>query len=123
MKLKGKIQRLLPMQQGTSKNGNPWQKVEFIVEESGETYPDILCITAFNDKVGELTGINPGDEVEVEFNCRVNEYNGRVYNSLSMYKIEKSSAQQAPAPLPQQQPFEQQQGNTPLPIPGDDLPF
>lgn len=107
------------MQSGTSKAGNEWQKVEFIVEESGEAYPDTLCITAFNEKVGELAGINPGDEVEVEFNCRVNEYNGRAYNSLSMFKIEKAATPQAPAPLPEQQPFEKQQGSQT----DDGLPF
>ena len=120
MTLKGKIQRLLPLQQGVSQKGNQWQKVDFIVEESGAAYPDSLCITAFNDKVGELTDINPGDEVEVEFNCRVNEYNGRVYNSLSLFKIAKAAQQvNTPAPMPQQQPFEQQQG----PQNDDNLPF
>lgn len=101
MKLKGKIQRLLPMQQGTSQKGNQWQKVEFIVEEANATYPDILCISAMNDHVQELLGFNAGDLVEVDFSCRCNEYNGRVYNSLTLFKIEKIGAsQQAPQPQP-----------------------
>lgn len=122
MKLKGKIQRMLPMQSGVSKNnGKEWQKVEFVVEESGKTHPDTLCICAFNDKVTELVGINQGDEVEVEFDCRVNEYNGRVFNSLMLYRIEKVGVPQPQAPQPMQQP--QAQASIPLPIPGDDLPF
>ena len=122
MILKGKIQRILPMQSGTSKNnGKEWQKVEFIVEENKESYPDIVCITAFNDKVSELVGYNAGDEVEVDFSCRCNEYNGRVYNSLNLFKIEKVGVPQQQAPQPMQQP--QAQASIPLPIPGDDLPF
>lgn len=123
MKLKGKIQRILPMQSGVSKNnGKEWQKVEFVVEESDKQHPDTLCICAFNDKVTELVGINQGDEVEVEFDCRVNEYNGRVYNSLMLYKIEKvGTPQQAtqPQPQPMQQPQQGQlfNGND------DGLPF
>lgn len=121
MKLKGKIQRMLPMQQGTSKAGNNWQKVEFVVEETGSEHPDIICISAMNDHVQELLGFNNGDEVEVDFSCRCNEYNGRVYNSLNLFKIEKVGApQQAPQPMPQpQQPVRNEtlfQGN-------DDLPF
>jgi hypothetical protein len=110
------------MQSGVSKNnGKEWQKVEFVVEESDKTHPDTLCICAFNDKVTELVGINQGDEVEVEFDCRVNEYNGRVFNSLMLYNIEKVGApQQAPQPMPQpQQPVRNDtifQGD-------DDLPF
>lgn len=114
MKLKGKIQRILPMQSGTSKAGNEWQKVEFIVEETGTEHPDIICISAMNDHVQELLGLNAGDEVAVSFSCRCNEYNGRVYNSLNLFKIEKQVA-----PLPQQQPFEQQQGQQA----DDGLPF
>lgn len=123
MKLKGKIQKMLPMQSGVSKNnGKEWQKVEFVVEVSdNKTYPDTLCICAFNDKVTELVGINQGDEVEVEFDCKVNEYNGRVFNSLMLYKIEKVGApQQAPQPMPQpQQPVR----NDTIFQGGDNLPF
>lgn len=121
MKLKGKIQRILPIQQGTSKAGNQWQKVEFIVEETGSEHPDILCISAMNDRVQELLGFNNGDDVEVDFSCRCNEYNGRVFNSLMLYRIEKVGVPQPQAPQPMQQP--QEQASIPLPIPGDDLPF
>lgn len=103
MILKGKIQRILPLQSGTSQKGNQWQKVEFIVEETGTDHPDVLCISAMNDHVEELMGINQGDAVEVYFSCRCNEYNGRVYNSLTLFKITKIGAApqpQAPQPMP-----------------------
>ena len=115
MRLKGKIQRIIPMQSGTSKAGNEWQKVEFIVEETGTEHPDILCVAAMNDHVQELLGFSQGDEVEVEISCRCNEYNGRVYNSLNLFKIEKVGI---PQPAPQPQPVSS------ATIQGDDgLPF
>ena len=105
MELKGTIKKILPMQSGKSQKGNDWQKVEFVVEETGEAYPDTVCISAMNDHVQELMGINQGDLVNVEFSCRCNEYNGKVYNSISLFKITKiEGQQQAPAP----QPFPQQ---------------
>lgn len=123
MKFTGKITKILPIQRGTGKtSGKEWQKVEFVIEENAEQYPDSLCIAAFNDKVEELVGINVGDLVDVEYNGRCNEYNGRVYNSLNLYKIEKVGApqQQAPQPMPQpQQPVR----NDTIFQGGDDLPF
>jgi hypothetical protein len=128
MVLRGKIQRILPMQQGTSKAGNQWQKVEFIIEEIDTEYPDILCVSAMNDHVPELLGLNAGDLVEVELKCRVNEYNGRVYNSISLFKIVKAKPQQVV-----EQQVMPQQGYAPAQQPptrnetiiagGDDLPF
>lgn len=108
------------MQSGVSKQGNEWQKVDFIVEEADKPYPDIVCISAMNDHVQELLGFSSGDLVEVDFRCRCNDFNGRVYNSLTLFKVTKAGApQQAPQPIPQPQ----EQASTPLPIPGDDLPF
>ena len=116
MKLKGTIQRILPMQSGTSKAGNEWQKVEFVVEEVNAPHPDIVCISAMNDHVQELLGFNAGDIVEVEFSCRCNDYNNRVYNSISLFKITKDGIS---APVqPQQQPIPLQEKEQ-----GDDLPF
>ena len=121
MKLKGKIQRILPMQQGTSKAGNNWQKVEFVIEEVGSEHPDIVCVSAMNDHVQELLGLNVGDTVDVDFSCRCNEYNGRVYNSISLFKIEKVGVPQPQAPQPMPQP--QQAQNETLFHGNDDLPF
>lgn len=121
MNFTGKITKMLPIQRGTSKaSGKEWQKVEFVIEENVEQYPDSLCIAAFNDKVEELVGINVGDIVNVEYNGRCNEYNGRVYNSLNLYKIEKVGA---PQPAPQPQQAQQPMSNVSIPQGGDDLPF
>lgn len=122
MILKGKIQRILPMQQGTSKAGNNWQKVEFIVEEDAPQYPDTLCISAMNDHVQELLGLAIGDYVEVDFACRCNEYNGRVYNSLSLFKITKIGSAQAAQTAQQQQPVPPVSIENIMAV-GDDLPF
>ena len=123
MKFTGKITKILPIQRGTGKtSGKEWQKVEFVIEENAEQYPDSLCIAAFNDKVEELVDINVGDLVDVEYNGRCNEYNGRVYNSLNLYKIvkiEQQVAQQAPQPMPQPQQVHNEtlfQGNDGLPF-------
>ena len=49
-----------------------------------------------------------GDEVEVEFDIRSREYNGKTYNDLSHWKLEKVISDK---------PIEMEEA------PGDDLPF
>ena len=40
-----------------------------------------------------------GDEVEVEFTIRGREYQGKIYNDLSHWKIEKIGQSEQPAPM------------------------
>ncbi len=46
-----------------------------------------------------------GDEVEVEFDIRGREYNGRIYNELSHWKIEKVGQEQPKEEVKDDLPF------------------
>lgn len=132
----------MPTQTGTSQSGKAWQKREFIIEETVGNYPNSLVITAFGDRVEKLNTLRVGDYVTARFDTQAREYNGRVFNNITLYDItqpqtQAQSQQQvymgAPAQaMPQQyqaapaqpyqpmpaQPMQQQQGQR-----GDDLPF
>lgn len=107
---------------GTSKAGKEWTKQEFIVSlDGGGNYPDELVVAAFGDeKMAIVQHLTVGQHVELLIDTRAQEYNGRYFNSVSLYRI----GGEAP----------QQQGNTPAPVtvdpvidynqPADDgLPF
>ena len=49
MELIGKIVQVLPLQSGTSKAGNSWQKQEYILETLGTQYPRKVCFNLFGD--------------------------------------------------------------------------
>ena len=132
----------MPTQNGTSQSGKAWQKREFIIEETVVNYPNSLVITAFGDRVEKLNTLRVGDYVTARFDTQAREYNGRVFNNITLYDITQPQVQAQPqqqvymgAPqqeMPQQyqaaqaqpyqpmpaQPMMQQQGQR-----GDDLPF
>ena len=100
----------MPTQNGTSQSGKAWQKREFIIEETVGNYPNSLVITAFGDRVEKLNTLRVGDYVTVRFDTQAREYNGRVFNNITLYDITQPQAQA--------QPMQQSQGQR-----GDDPPF
>ena len=70
------------------------------------------------DKTSLLDGLAEGDEVEVSFNVRGNEYNGKYYVNLQAWRLNKSSSESAPSEqAPSEPDFE------PVGDDDDDLPF
>lgn len=133
----------MPTQNGTSQSGKAWQKREFVIEETVGNYPNSMVITAFGDRVEKLNTLRVGDYVTARFDTQAREYNGRVFNNITLYDIAQPQAQSQPQqqvyigaqqqampqqyqaaqaqpyqPQPQAQPIQQQQGQR-----GDDLPF
>lgn len=106
MQFKGVIKKILPMQTGTGKTGQSWQKVDFIMEEvtSGQ-YPESVAITAFGERVGELTGYSEGSVCLAVFDAHARCYTGRdgverwVQNN-NLYRL-SDIAQQQPSQQPQ----------------------
>lgn len=142
MEITGVVKSVMPTQTGTSQSGKAWQKREFIIEENVGNYPNSLVITAFGDRVEKLNTLRVGDYVTARFDTQAREYNGRVFNNITLYDITQPQAQAQPQQqvymgaqqqvMPQQyqaapaqpyqpmpaQPMQQQQGQR-----GDDLPF
>lgn len=93
--VKGKIQKILDVQSGTSKSGKEWKKQSFVVKTDDE-YNNLYCFEVFGaDKVDNLTKYNKvGDEVSVEFNIQTNEYQGKYYVNLQAWRIEGKKNEQ-----------------------------
>ena len=92
LKISGKIKVLMDTQ--TFDSG--FSKREFVVTTQ-EQYPQDVKFEAIKDRIAMLDALNPGDDVEVSFNVRGNEYNGRYFVNLQAWRIEKGGAA-APAP-------------------------
>ena len=136
MEITGVVKSVMQTQTGTSQSGKAWQKREFIIEETVGNYPNSMVITAFGDRVEKLNTLRVGDYVTARFDTQAREYNGRVFNNITLYDITQPQAQAqqmqqayigAPAQaMPQSQPYQpmpaqpvqQPQGQR-----GDDLPF
>ena len=88
MKVTGKITKVLDTQSGTSKEGKDWKKTSFLLETT-ETYNNLYCFEVFGDeKVDNFTKYNKvGDNVDVEFNVKTNEWKDKYFTSLDAWKV------------------------------------
>jgi len=91
LKITGKIKTILDTVTGTSKDGNDWKKIEFIVSnnEGYQGKEQLFCFQIFGaDKVDKFLEYNKvGNEVDVKFNVKTNKHNGRYYTNLDAYGV------------------------------------
>lgn len=118
----------------SSRTGNEWKAKSFVLEVPGE-FPRKLVFDVFGVDRLQAFNIQVGELLTVHFDIDAHEYNGRWFNDVRAYRIDRGQAaptqmaEAAPvaaateaAPLPQQPapidaaPFE-------APSATDDLPF
>ncbi len=120
MDFTGKVIAVLSPKSGTSKStGNPWMVQEYVVE-SNEMYPKKMCFSVFGEDKIKQFNIQQNDEIVVSFDIDANEWQGRWFNSIRAWKVEKATAMDQGSPVPPPA------AATPEFNPGqdnDDLPF
>tara|TARA_B100000900_G_scaffold168337_1_gene143008 strand:+ start:177 stop:521 length:345 start_codon:yes stop_codon:yes gene_type:complete len=112
LKINGKIKVVMEQQSWDS----GFTKREFVITTS-EQYPQDVKLECIKDKTSLLNGLSEGDEVEVSFNIRGNEYNGKYYVNLQAWKLNKigsDNSNPSTAPAPDFEPVGDED---------DDLPF
>lgn len=72
----------------TQKITPTFSKRELWVETPDPKYPQTLSIEFANDKCILLEDIAINEQVQIEASLRGNEYNGKLYTSISGWKIE-----------------------------------
>lgn len=127
--ISGRIDSVLPLQQGTSKAGNPWKKQGYVIDTGGQ-YPKKVCFSLFGDKIDQFP-LQVGQDVTVSIGIESREFNARWYTEVNAWNVTYSGqqpqlqaqaapqpqvAQPAPSTPPQQQPSTQPQAT-------DELPF
>ncbi len=87
MEIKGKLQIILPVAEGTSKNG-PWKKQEFIIEVTDGKFPKQVHMNVWGaDKVEDFKRYKVGDTLTCSLDISSREYNGRWYTDIRAWKI------------------------------------
>tara|TARA_R100000657_G_C4558410_1_gene28404 strand:+ start:12 stop:347 length:336 start_codon:yes stop_codon:yes gene_type:complete len=67
---------------------NDFKKIELVVETSGK-YPQTIKLEAIKDNAVKVDSqLKLGSRLDLMFDVRGNEYNGKYYNNLVMYKWE-----------------------------------
>lgn len=101
MELTGKIIAVLPERGGISKAGNEWKIQEFVLETM-EQYPRKMMFNVFGaDRLAQFN-IQLGEVLTVSFDIDSREYNGRWYNDIRAWKVDRNvaAAPVAGAPVP-----------------------
>jgi uncharacterized protein (DUF2126 family) len=111
MQITGQVKKVHPIE---SVGANGFQKRRIWIEtEQDSKYPQLVEAVCEGKKVGLADGINDGDVVEIEANLNGREYNDKVFNTISVWrvtvKVKANVSQPAPIQSAQDEP--------------DDLPF
>ncbi len=130
MEISGKIIAVLPANSGVSaRTGNAWMSQEYVIE-THDQYPKKMCFRIFGEDRIKQFNIQSGEELTVSFDVDAHEYNGRWFNQINAWKVDRVPAQQpaSAAVPPIDTPFPPQdmaapaqpaaEGNS-----ADDLPF
>lgn len=96
MELTGKVIAVLEPRGGVSKTGNEWKVQEYVIE-THDQYPRKMCFDVFGaDKIAQFN-IQAGEELTVSFDIDAREWNGRWFNSIRAWKVERVGAQASAA--------------------------
>jgi hypothetical protein len=99
MELTGKIIAVLQERGGISKAGNEWKIQEYVLETM-EQYPRKMMFNVFGaDRISQFN-IQVGEVLTVSFDIDSREYNGRWYNDIRAWKVDRNVAAPAVAPVP-----------------------
>ena len=98
MELAGKVIAVLEPRGGVSKSGNEWKVQEYVIE-THDQYPRRMCFDVFGaDKIQQFN-IQVGEELNVFFDIDAREWQGRWFNSIRAWKVERVSAAQQMPPM------------------------
>ena len=115
MKFYGRVEQIID-KSGTKRDGTPFAAAQYVVTETTPSYPQSGLFETFGDRAGTA---NIGDEVEVEFNLRCDEYQGKYYGKNSAWKITVKKAAESVENVPMPvDPLAQTSSESP-----DDIPF
>lgn len=97
MEITGKIIAALEARGGVSqRTGNTWKSQEFVIE-TNEQYPKRCVFRVFGEDKLRDFDIKVGDELTVSFDINAHEYQGRWFNDITAWQIQRGAAAPAAA--------------------------
>ena len=133
MELQGRVIVVMEPREGTSARG-PWKSQQYVIE-THDQYPKKMAFDIFGaDRIDQFA-IKAGEEIIVSFDVDAHEYQGRWFNNIRAWNIQRvdAAAVQAagsPASATPTQGTQAPAGGSQAPFPptasgsdADDLPF
>ncbi|MGG6545651.1 UNVERIFIED_CONTAM: DUF3127 domain-containing protein [Prevotella sp. 15_C9] len=123
MELQGRVIAVLEAREGTSARG-PWKSQEYVIE-THDQFPRKMVFNIFGAERIDQFGIKAGEEIIVSFDIDAHEYQGRWYNNIRAWNIQRidAAAVQAAAPIAAATPTQPQPSGNPATTAGNQDPF
>lgn len=130
MEFRGRIYKTFPVQSGTNAKGTEWKRQDFVFEyfeNPSDRWSDKVLLSIMNERIQEYD-LHENDEVVIGFSHNIHDWNGKYFNEMRVYKLEKIRQTEI---QPAQEPEKEQVERQPTPPPSaheveekeDDLPF
>lgn len=130
MELIGKIIQVLPERGGTSaRTGSEWRLGSYVLETTTDRFPRKMVFEVFGADKLQQFNIQVGEMVRVSFDIDAHEYQGRWYNSIRAWNVDRNITMgnpmgpQTAVPTPDTTPFGAQQPMGPTSAPAESAPF
>lgn len=95
METTGKIIEVLEERSGiAARNGNSWRCAQYVLE-TAEQYPKKILFEVFGEDKIQSMAIKAGEVLTVSFSIDAHEYNGKWYNQIRAWKVDRTSTIQA----------------------------
>ena len=97
MELAGKVIAILEARTGVAKTtGNPWMIQEYVIE-THEQFPRRMCFNVFGEEKIRQFNIQLGEEINVFFDVNAREYQGRWFNDIRAWRVDRVTPGEVPA--------------------------
>ena len=115
MEITGKIIAVLPAQGGVSqRTGNPWKSQDYVIE-THDQYPKRCCFRVFGEEKINQFNIQLGEEMTVSFDIDSHEYQGRWFNDVRAWAVNRNVQVPGAAPVAGVAPAAPMPGVAPAP--------
>ena len=115
MEITGKIIAVLPAQSGVSqRTGNPWKSQDYVIE-THDQYPKRCCFRVFGEEKINQFNIQLGEEMTVSFDIDSHEYQGRWFNDVRAWAVNRNVQVPGAAPVAGVAPAAPMPGVAPAP--------
>ena len=114
MELAGRVIAVLEARSGLAKStGNPWMIQDYVIE-THEQFPRRMTFNVFGEEKIKQFNIQLGEEINVFFDINAREYQGRWYNDIRAWRVDRVTPGEVPAPgvMPGAQAFAGQPAGT-----------
>lgn len=85
-KAEGKVEKIFDTEQKSAS----FTAREFVIEVSEGQYPQMVKFQLVQDKCNLIDDYNEGDQIEVDFDLRGREWNGKYFTNLQAWRISRA---------------------------------